>query len=94
MEITYGEVRRRKMRLIDADKLNDVIQRLNDKGWGITRKEYKLIDRVLFEFPTVDIIRCKDCKYWAEDKHICGEENGMLICDPDDFCSGGERKDG
>ena len=41
-----------------------------------------------------EVVKCKDCKYWAEDKHICEEENGMLICDPDDFCSRGVRKDG
>ena len=42
------------MRLIDADALDDVIQILNEKNWGITRGDYKLIDAVLFEFPTVE----------------------------------------
>lgn len=43
------------MRLIDADALDDVVMRLNAEGdSGITRSEYKLIDSVLFEFPTVD----------------------------------------
>ncbi len=43
------------MRLIDADALDDVMMRLNFKeNRGITRGEYKLIDSVLFEFPTIE----------------------------------------
>lgn len=42
------------MRLIDADALDDVVLLLNEKNWGITRGEYKLIDSVLFEFPNVE----------------------------------------
>lgn len=42
------------MRLIDADALDETVQRLNEMGWGITRSEYKRIDGVLFEMPTVD----------------------------------------
>ncbi|MBQ7002540.1 MAG: hypothetical protein IJP92_08590 [Lachnospiraceae bacterium] len=42
------------MRLIDADALGDVIQILNGKNWGITRGDYKMIDAVLFEFPTIE----------------------------------------
>lgn len=41
------------MRLIDADKLDDTIMRLNEEGWEITRAEYKRIDGVVFEMPTV-----------------------------------------
>lgn len=40
-------------RLIDADKLDDVCVRLNSEDWGITVGEHKLLDNVLFEFPTV-----------------------------------------
>lgn len=42
------------MRLIDADALETVITQLNENGWEITRGEYKLIDNVLFEMPTVE----------------------------------------
>lgn len=56
------------MRIIDANKLDDVVVRLNSQDWQITRGEYKLINRVLFEFPSVDavpVVRCKDCKHWS-----------------------------
>ena len=41
------------MRLIDADALDDLICQLNEEGHEITRNEYKMIDNILFEFPTV-----------------------------------------
>jgi hypothetical protein len=50
--------------------------------------------------PTVDaveVVRCRDCKYWVEEKELgmfCGCWGGMLTsCKQDDFCSYGERKD-
>jgi hypothetical protein len=43
------------MRLIDADALDEVVLNLNtNRDFGITRVDYKLIDSVLFEFPTID----------------------------------------
>lgn len=53
------------MRLIDADALDDVITRLNfNENWGITRGEYKLINSVLFEFPTVDAVPARHGKWY------------------------------
>lgn len=46
-----------KVRLIDSDVLDSVVLDLNtNRNAGITRGEYKLIDSVLFEFPTVDAV--------------------------------------
>ncbi len=42
------------MRLIDADNLENVVLQLNKEGWAITRVEYKHLDNVIFEFPTID----------------------------------------
>ena len=39
--------------LIDRDMQDDVIMRLNEDDWQITRGEYKRFDRILFEFPVV-----------------------------------------
>ena len=85
------------MRLIDADALDSVVFRLNtEENAQITRLEYKLIDNVIFEFPTIDavpVIRCKDCKWFG--KSGCA----ILIVDEsdkpkeDDFCSWAERKE-
>ena len=44
-------------RLIDADALDDICRIINEReyetGAYITRGDYKIIDRVLFEFPTI-----------------------------------------
>ena len=75
------------MRLIDADALDDVIQILNEKNWGITRGDYKMIDAVLFEFPTVEE---RKTGKWMHDKDdelfsgycsCCGWES--VICETD-----------
>ena len=52
-------------RYSDVDKLDDVVQRLNDEGWEITRYEYKRIESVLFEFPPADVVERKKGK-WKE----------------------------
>jgi hypothetical protein len=44
------------MRLVDADALDDLICQLNEEGHEITRNEYKMIDNILFELPTVDVL--------------------------------------
>ena len=84
------------MRLIDADALETVITQLNENGWGITRNEYKLIDMVLFEMPTIEpeIVRCKDCKQFRRwiDTDICFCDITESEMSDDDFCSRAERR--
>ena len=91
------------MRLIDADVLDDVVQRINENGGLITRTEYKTIDRILFEFPTIDavpVVRCKDCAWckvcdYDEEKYfICDYDCGLYgDVDPDGFCYRGIERD-
>ena len=47
----------------------------------------------------VEVVRCKDCKHYmlwedSEDKRTCGKSIGLMVSDPDDFCSYGERREG
>ncbi len=49
-------------RLIDTDKLDETIINLNDKGWDITRSEYKRLGAILFEMPTVKAIPIEKLK--------------------------------
>lgn len=56
---------------------------------------------ILREAPTVDaveVVRCRDCKYWGSGKYCesyCNRYGNMMTdINPDDFCSYGERKDG
>ena len=44
----------------------------------------------------VEVVRCKDCRYWHPDINLCtqwGELNDEDIL-PHAYCSFGERKDG
>lgn len=56
--IQNGKVLPKHGDLKDYDTLDDTVVRLNSEGWQITRNEYKLIDRVVFEMPT--LIETKD----------------------------------
>ena len=41
----------------------------------------------------VEVVRCKDCKYYDPENKNCMDEMGFArIWEPDDFCSYGERK--
>lgn len=75
-------------RMIDADKAL----------WFVPmnkRIEYaKWIDAQ----PTIDavpVIRCKDCKYLRFTGTIwkCQNRLVMMLCEPNDYCSRGERKE-
>ena len=47
----------------------------------------------------VEVVRCKDCKYFTQDKIAdeimdrCVYFGGMVSIAPDDFCSYGERRE-
>lgn len=42
------------MRLINTDNLEDVVTKANEQGFDITRYEFKRIELVISEFPTVE----------------------------------------
>ena len=46
--------------------------------------------------PSIDIVRCKECKYWhkwSDGEMFCGCLDGGIGSDADDYCSYGERND-
>ncbi len=77
-------------RLIDADALDSVVLRLNtQENAQITRSEYKLIDSVIFEFPTVDAVPVRRGK-WREYQTADGmnqcSECGVLRFGKSNYC--------
>lgn len=40
-------------RLIDADAVQETVLKLVEGGWDITRNDYKRMDGILFECPTI-----------------------------------------
>lgn len=96
------------MRLIDGTALVEFLlkeiiecdEEYDEKSDHIilgARQEAELIRDKVKEMPTVDIVRCKDCKYlhttFWKDTQICERHAYEIIMKPDDFCSRGERKD-
>ncbi len=47
---------------------------------------------IIEEAPSIDIVRCKECKYWTSDSMmmICGQT--LMPKEDDDYCSWGERE--
>ena len=48
----------------------------------------------LCDAPKIDIVRCKECKYWVSDFHRCSRNACAKPWYADDFCRYGERKEG
>lgn len=45
----------------------------------------------------IELVRCKDCKYWRQNTEFCGRwsvGNVARHTPPDWFCADGERKEG
>ena len=81
------------MRLIDADAF---LERMSKDPLFPLVERYGLSSVIQHE-PTVDaepVIRCRDCKYLRLTGMVwkCKNELVMMLCEPDDFCSMGERK--
>ena len=80
------------MRLIDADKLHEII------NFTLFKPPFskKAIHRYIDDTPTVDavpVIRCRDCKYWRKTKKQCGYTYLLPQFEAGEFCSRAERKE-
>lgn len=42
--------------------------------------------------PTIDIVRCKECKYYKQNEAFCENGNGLWQAGNECFCSYGERE--
>ena len=86
-------------RLIDADRAMEIV-----RNQGIAHPNaYHLTNYatlILRESPTVDaveVVRCRECKWWHEDDDVgyCDNPDGLdNYAKPDEFCSYRERKEG
>ena len=76
------------MRLIDADALTkEIKQDIADNG---------LTERYVFyrinEAPSIDIVFCKECKYYKQSEAFCENGNGLWQAGDECFCNYGERE--
>ena len=86
------------MRLIDADSLLQVIrknipQNPHDEYQEGQEIGLSMAVEMVCNEPTVDIVRCKDCKYWVKRKDykdLC--TYWAVNTEEMDFCSRGEKE--
>ena len=73
-------------RYIDADAIKDLLM----KYIGLTNG----FDRAFSEAPSIDIVRCQDCRhrYMDADLQVWTCTYGLMI-KPDGFCNYGEVRD-
>ena len=82
-------------RYIDADALIDRLDYCVKEGMGSTIAF--TFKHMVEEAPSIDIVRCKECKHryddgWLEPRWTCDYLKDMRLKD-DDFCSYGERSE-
>ena len=50
----------------------------------------------IMQLPTIDLVRCKECKHWLDGSGLCKHWSklyGSVLTKADDYCSYGERKE-
>ena len=83
-------------RYIDADAMDKRRIDYIVDGYADSADDMAEWGMAIIEAPSIDIVRCKECKYWNTDgcREGCGEcEWAYYMTKPDDFCSYGERAD-
>lgn len=84
-------------RYIDADALHDALKA--KQKWvvrcGDKHNEGYTYDQVHFaidDAPSIDIVRCQDCKYWVYNFNGCARNPCTEPWYATDFCTYGERE--
>jgi hypothetical protein len=54
--------------------------------------EEMIAKMIINSAPSIDIVRCKDCKYWNYEMSGCKRNPSVVAWRDDDFCSYGERE--
>lgn len=85
------------MRLVDADKIepHEQLESLGNGQYEYVRVAYMDDIDALLTVDAIQVVRCKDCKFFYQmtaETGIC--ELGCPHLGNDGFCSEGERKDG
>ena len=78
------------MRLIDADALEDKAKQYSlgyyeEDEWAVPFKE-------ITSAPSIDIVRCQDCKHWVYNFNGCARNPCTEPWYATDFCNYGERE--
>lgn len=90
------------MRLIDADRFEAFVSKIEDAEMGYTTGYVDGVTSVLEAIdaaPTVDavqVVRCSECVHgfpMENGQYTCNRIKVLDVCDPDYFCADGKRKE-
>lgn len=76
---------------IDADALMKRVEDSN-KSAGLHLEDLRKIRRWINTAPSIDIVRCQDCKYWVYNFNGCSRNPCTEPWYATDFCNYGEKK--
>ena len=76
--------------VVEVDKAQKEIDYWHDKAQSYEQTILKLS---LNKADVVEVVRCKDCKYWdnENDAERCTHKYGGMWAKPDEYCRYGER---
>ena len=83
-------------RWIDADVLIESIKNTADLGGWIGAAVYHIKQvaiKYIDDAPSIDIVRCQDCKYWVHNFNGCSRNPCTEPWYATDFCNYGEVSD-
>ena len=83
-------------RYIDADNLHTAkFQDISGYGENVAYRVgwNDAIDAICENEPSIDIVRCQDCKYWVYNFNGCSRNPCTEPWYATDFCNYGERKE-
>lgn len=77
-------------RYIDADALTKRVEDSN-KSAGLHLEDVRKVRRWINNVPSIDIVRCQDCKHWVYNFNGCARNPCTEPWYATDFCNYGER---
>ena len=85
-------------RYIDAEYVNAFPIRIDHYDEKHGNRHFVLgiesVMEYIEEAPSIDIVRCKECRHWNEEDHWCNIRDSYgWDYKPDDFCSYGQKGD-
>lgn len=81
-------------RYIDKQMLIIALNAKSDMALGTPKAVFAHVSKMVELLPpadVVEVVRCKDCKFFCRGNRCYCEEFGGIVTE-DDFCSRGERK--
>ena len=77
---------------IDADEFLEDNKELADREIEHPRYQ-ETVRELIDEAPSIDIVRCQDCKYWVYNFNGCSRNPCTEPWYATDFCNYGERRE-